>query len=139
MDNCVFCNFKDKGVVIYEDDLCYAVVSLNPINKYHVLIIPLAHYENFVDLPDELVSHIFLIAKKLSLAVRKACNPTAIHHISDDDIDKKGYNLVAHYKFHIIPRFDNDGVKMEWKRENLDMETRSKLAEEVRKQLVNKE
>lgn len=136
MDNCVFCNFNDKSVAIYEDKLCYAVISLNPINKYHVLVIPRAHYENFVDLPDEIASHIFLVAKKLSLAVRKACNPLAIHHISDDDINKSDYNLVAHYKLHIIPRFKDDGVKMEWNREDLDINTRSKLAEEVKKQLI---
>lgn len=136
MNNCIFCNFADKNVVIYEDRLCYAVISLNPINRYHVLVIPRAHYENFVDLPEELASHVFLVAKKLSLAVRKACNPIAIHHISDDDIKKSGYNLMAHYKFHIIPRFEDDGVKMEWNRQDSDIETRSKLAEEIKKQLI---
>jgi histidine triad (HIT) family protein len=112
--------------------LCFAAVSLNPINKYHIIVIPKRHYENFIDLPDDLVSHIFLIAKKLSLAVREACNPVVIHHISDDDIQKKGYNIISHYKLHIIPRFNNDGVKTEWNRQNLDLEARAKIAIEVR-------
>jgi len=136
MEGCVFCNFKDKEVVVYEDSLCFAAISLNPINKYHIMVIPKEHYENFVDLPDGLASHIFLIAKKLSLAVRKACNPVAIHHISDDDIQKKGYNLVAHYKFHIIPRFESDKVKMEWDRYDLSLEERTKIANEIKKYLI---
>lgn len=136
MEKCVFCEFTDAAVVVHEDDLCYAVISAKPINRYHVLVIPRAHYENFTDLPDELAAHIFLTAKKLSLAVRKTCNPSAIHHLSDDDIQKKGYNLVPHYKFHIIPRFPGDKIIMEWYTENLDFETRTRLAEEIKQQFV---
>lgn len=136
MKNCVFCDFKDKEVVIYKDEFCYAIISKDPINKYHVLVIPRRHYEDFIELPDELASHIFLVAKRLSAAVRKACKPGAIHHISDDDISRSGYNLVAHYKFHIIPRFKNDKVKIEWHREtDLGIETRSKFAAKIRKHL----
>ena len=135
MKDCVFCDFKDREVVIYKDGKCFAAVSLNPINKYHVMVIPNEHYENFIDLPDDLASHIFLVAKKLSLAVRKACNPVAIHHISDDDVKKKGYNLVSHYKFHIIPRFENDKVKMEWDRYSLTPKERVVIAGEIKKQI----
>ena len=39
-EDCVFCNYPDKGVIIYNDDICYAVISHDPINKHHVLIIP---------------------------------------------------------------------------------------------------
>jgi len=135
MKSCVFCNFKDKRVIVYEDKECFAAVSLNPINKYHVMVIPKKHYENFVDLPDNLASHLFLVAKKLSLAVRKACKPEAIHHISDDDIQKNGFNLVPHYKLHIIPRFKDDKIKMEWDRYDLSLEARTKIAEEIKKEL----
>jgi histidine triad (HIT) family protein len=135
MKECVFCNFEDKGAVVYEDAVCFAAVSRNPINKHHVLVIPKQHYKDFVDLPDELASHLFLTTKKLSAAVRATCKPFAIHHISDDDIESKGYNLVSHYKLHIIPRFENDGVKIEWHREDLNLETRSKIALDIKSHL----
>jgi len=135
MSKCVFCDFKDKDVVVYDDEKCFVVVSLNPINKYHLMVIPKKHYENFVDLPDKLAAHIFLVAKRVSLAVRKACKPLAIHHISDDDIEKKGYNLVPHYKFHIIPRFKDDKIVMRWNRYKLTPKERSDIAEEVKANL----
>ncbi|OGM11419.1 hypothetical protein A2Z22_00880 [Candidatus Woesebacteria bacterium RBG_16_34_12] len=135
MKDCIFCDFKDKEVVIYKDEKCFAAVSLNPINKYHVMIIPKDHYESFIDLPDDLASHIFLIAKKISAAVRKACNPEAIHHISDDDIHKQGYNLVSHYKFHIIPRFKDDKVQIEWNRYDLSLEERIRIAKDIKDNL----
>ena len=135
--DCKFCEFKDKQVVVYEDSLCYAVISKNPINKYHILVIPREHYLNFVDLPDKLASHIFLVAKKLSKALRKTCNPDAITHIFDDDISKSGYNLVAHYKFHIIPRFKKDMHMIDWSplRKDESDQVRAKYAKDVKKYL----
>jgi histidine triad (HIT) family protein len=132
MEGCVFCNFADKGVVVYEDEKCFAAISLNPINKYHVMVIPREHHESLVDLPDELAAHLFWVAKKMTRAVRAACQPEAIMRVSNDDIAKKGYNLVAHFKIHIIPRFANDGVKIDWKREDLPLVDRERIAQEVK-------
>lgn len=132
---CPFCNFKDKEVLLYTDKFCYAIVSKNPINNYHVLVIPKKHYCHFTDLPDALASRIFLVAKKLSRAVRKACTCDAVTHWSDDDIYQKGYNQVAHYKFHIIPRFlTKDKIKIDWNRgRNPGIKTRAKFAKEIKK------
>jgi histidine triad (HIT) family protein len=136
--SCVFCNFKDKQVVLYEDSLCYAVISKNPINKHHVLIIPREHYEEFTKLPDKLVSRLFIVAKKISLAVKKACNPDAITYVFDDDFSKSGFNLVSHYKLHIIPRLKKDLSLMDWGplRTEESLEARSNYARRVKKLLA---
>ena len=130
---CQFCDFKDKQVIVYQDKVCFAIISKNPINKHHVMVIPRKHYQDFIDLPDNLAKHLFVVTKKLSLAVRKACKPDAIHHISDDDISRSGYNLVSHYKIHIIPRYKNDKVKIDWgDSKTVGLKARSKFAETVR-------
>ena len=136
---CPFCDYKDEGVIVYKDDECFAVISADPINKYHVLVIPKKHYEQFVDLPDALASHIFLVAKEISRVVRGVCNADAISHVSDDDVSKSGYNLVKHYKFHIIPRFKEniDTVNWEALRTQADEKTRAQYAEEIKRRLVS--
>lgn len=131
--HCPFCGYKDKEVIIYNDKLCYAVISKNPINKYHILVIPKEHYKDFIELPQKLAGHIFIVTQRLSAAVRKACRPDAIEHISDDDISNIGINLIEHYKMHIIPRFKNDKVKLDWNRiRDPGVKIRSKFAKEVK-------
>lgn len=136
--DCVFCNFKDTEVQLYQDSVCYAVISKNPINKYHVLVIPLEHYKDFVELPDKLASHLFLVAKKISKAVRKVSSPEAITHVFDDDISKSGINLVGHFKFHIFPRFKKDIQLIDWRRLRTEESNlaRSKDARDIKKQLI---
>ena len=132
-EDCPFCDFRDMDVVVYEDDFCYAMVSRRPINQYHTLVIPRNHFVDFTDLPDDVAAHIFLTAKHISEATRKVCHPDAITHISDDGIHRKGYNLVEHYKFHIIPRFDNDKVRIDWGRsEDPGPEIRGEYARKIK-------
>lgn len=137
MADCAFCNFKDKEVTVHEDGHCIAFISMNPINRHHVLVAPREHYENLVDLPDELISHLFCVTKRLSGAVRKACSPSAIQHLTDDDIEGTGFNLVAHFKIHIIPRFAGDGVEISWSkgRQDLNLEERGSIARQVKDEL----
>ncbi|RJQ16993.1 HIT family protein [Candidatus Woesearchaeota archaeon] len=134
MKKCAFCNYQDKEVIIYKDAVCYAVISHDPINKHHVLVIPKKHYMQFTDLPDAVVARLFVVAKKLSLAVRKACNPIAVEHISDDDLKKTGINLVEHYKLHIIPRFKNDKITHFWNRKgDKGIKVRASYAKDIKK------
>ena len=131
--SCAFCGYKDRGVIVYDDNLCYAVISKSPINKHHVLVIPKRHHKDFVELPEKLVAHIFLVTQKLSAGVRKACKPDAVEHISDDDMSNLGINLMEHYKMHIIPRFKNDKVKLDWNRtRDPGLKARSQFAREVK-------
>lgn len=134
---CPFCGDISPGVVVYDDPLVYAIVSQRPINDYHVLVIPKHHYEQFIDLPDPLAAHLFVVAKHLSHAVRQVRPMDAICHLSDDDITGAGYNLVRHYKLHIIPRHVRDRVVINWNRDPDPGEAaRSALAAEIRSALA---
>jgi len=134
--NCAFCSYKDKEVIILNDNLCYAIVSKSPINKHHVLVIPKEHYKDFIELPKKLAAHIFVVTQEISAAVRKACKPDAIEHISDDDLSNTGINLMEHYKIHIIPRFKNDKIKLDWNRtRDPGLKARSQFAKDVKDSL----
>ena len=134
---CPFCNFHDGEVVICEDELAFAIISREPVNDYHSLVIPRKHYESFVDLPDDLASHVFLMAKRVSQAVRLVCSPDAVSHVSDDEISWKGFNQVAHYKLHVIPRFKTDRVRVNWHRQrDPGLRVRSRSAAQIRNALL---
>ena len=114
---CPFCDFEDRSSMVYEDEFCFALISKQPINPFHTLVIPKMHFERFTDLPDDVASHLFLVAKRVSKIVAHHSEADFITHLSDDDLQESGINLVSHYKFHIIPRFKYDRVVIDWHRE----------------------
>lgn len=131
--NCIFCHFPDSEVIVHHDSLCYAIISQNPINQYHVLVIPHTHQQHFTELPTDLVAHLFGVAQQLSQRIQQICHPDAISYIFDDDLTDSGYNIVAHFKIHLIPRFKADLHLIDWSklRKKAVLETRKQYAQNL--------
>lgn len=125
---------EDDEVLVYADECCYALIDLHPINHHHLVLVPREHFRHFVDLPDALVAHLFVIAKRLSRALRESVEVEAVHHISDDDLTGD-YNLVQHYKLHLIPRYPDDGISMTWSRDDATHAQRIAYAADIRGRL----
>ncbi len=134
--DCPFCGFNEPDVTVYEDDLVIAIISRAPVNRYHVMVLPREHIEHLPDLPAATASRLVHVAQKVSRAVREAARADAVTHITEDDVTGGGYNLVAHLKLHIIPRFNGDAVVMEWNREaDPGPDVRADYARAVRERL----
>ena len=50
---------------IYEDELCFAFLDINPVTKGHTLVIPKQEIERIWQIPDDLLAHMMYISKKL--------------------------------------------------------------------------
>ena len=134
--DCPFCNFDEPEVTVYADDLVLAILSRAPINRHHVMVLPREHFEHLPDLPAATAARLVHVAQRVSRAVREAAGADAVTHITEDDVAGSGYNLVAHLKLHVIPRFTGDAVVMEWNREaDPGPEVRAGYARAVRDQL----
>lgn len=104
MDNCIFCKII-KGEIpsnkIYEDDKVIVILDLHPTVDGHALIIPKKHVDDFMNLDDELLSHINSVAKKLSPVLMEKLKTTALSlRVNFGDAQE-----IKHYHMHILPNF----------------------------------
>ena len=53
---CSFCRLDEPAVTMYRDATVQAFISLAPINRYHVIVAPRAHYEHLSELPTTTVT-----------------------------------------------------------------------------------
>ena len=113
---CLFCSLHDPAVTVFADAHVKAVVSLAPINGYHVLVVPHVHVERFAEIPVDVLTSVMRAAQRISRAFEEVAAPDGITYITEDDLSGQGYNMVAHWKLHVIARFKNDAVKLEWGR-----------------------
>ena len=134
--DCPFCEFNEPAVTVYADDLILAILSLRPVNRHRVMVLPRAHAEHLSELPPATAERLIRVAQQVSRAVREASGADGVLHITEDDVTGGGYNLVAHLKLHVIPRFKGDAVVMEWNREaDPGPEVRAGYAHAVRSRL----
>ncbi|WP_240922171.1 HIT domain-containing protein [Oleiagrimonas sp. C23AA] len=74
----------------------------------HCLVIPRRHYENVLDIPDELGSDFFRAARRLAHAMRDVFGCDGISTRQHNG--PAGNQDVWHYHLHVFPRFTGDGL-----------------------------
>ncbi|MRI82455.1 HIT domain-containing protein [Aerococcaceae bacterium DSM 109653] len=90
---------------VYEDEIVIAFMDMDPINPEHVLLIPKEHYLDVDEIPDEVLSHLTIVSKKIVTALKE------IFLLDGYSIMQNGgeFNDVGHYHLHIFPRYKGDG------------------------------
>ncbi len=132
--NCVFCriiNNEIPTVKIYEDKEVLAILDTRPATKKggHTLIMPKEHFELITDLPDDLLNKLSLVIKKISNALLKFGK--GLNLLQNNK--KIAGQAIPHVHFHLIPRFDNDGVRVEkWESNEYKEGEAEKIASKIR-------
>ena len=108
--NCLFCkiiNGEIPSYKIYEDDLVYAFLDINPDSNGHTLIIPKKHYLDIDDITQDTINHIIKIAKKLKKQLEEKLKPDGITLIQNNgDIQE-----VKHFHLHLKPYYKNNKIE----------------------------
>jgi histidine triad (HIT) family protein len=56
------------GHFVYRDDTVVAFLSIGPIATGHALVVPVAEVDHWLDLDDDTVAHLTVVAKKVGTA-----------------------------------------------------------------------
>ncbi len=111
--DCIFCKIVEgtlPSAKIHEDAHVIAFLDINPVHPGHTLVVPKRHSVNLFDMPESDITHVFQAAKKVAQAVREATNAGGINVNMNND--KAAGQVVFHSHIHVVPRFENDGLKL---------------------------
>ena len=136
--NCIFCRIA-KGEIpcakIYEDDNVLAFLDLAPVHYGHTLVIPKSHHKDMLEVPSELGSAVFAALQKVAAAVMKATGAQGFNVMQNNGL--AAGQTVFHIHWHIIPRFEDDGLNMWEQGSYSDMEAMQAMAAKVASYLEN--
>ncbi len=65
-------NGEIPGRFVWRDDVCVAFMDVRPLNRGHVLVVPVAEVDHWVDLDSETVAHLMAVAHGVAAAQRAA-------------------------------------------------------------------
>ena len=108
MKDCIFCKIINNEIpskTIYEDELVKVFLDVNPSTNGHMLIIPKKHYENILDVDQEIYNYaIKLIKEKLYFLVKDKLNCSGVTISQNNEYGQE----VKHLHIHLIPRYESD-------------------------------
>ncbi|KAI1294119.1 HIT-like domain-containing protein [Xylaria venustula] len=133
MAACIFCKII-KGEIpcfkLFESDKTLAFLDIGPLSKGHALVIPKFHGAKLTDIPDDHLSEILPVVKKLATAT----GATDYNILQNNG--RIAHQVVDHVHFHMIPKpNEKEGLGILWPTEPADMKELAKYLEEVKSRM----
>ncbi|KAI1491753.1 HIT domain-containing protein [Biscogniauxia mediterranea] len=110
---------------LFESDKTLAFLDINPLSKGHALVIPKFHGEKLTDIPDDHLSEILPVAKKLV---------TATGATNYNILQNNG--RIAHQVVDHIPKpSEEQGLGVGWPQQPTDMDALKALSEDIKSKI----
>ena len=103
---------------IYEDDHVLAFLDIGPLSDGHTLVIPKERVASLHELSDAAAAALGRVLPRLCRAVLEATGATDYNVLQNNGA--AAHQAVFHVHFHIIPRFADAGLALEWRAGSLD-------------------
>ena len=107
---CLFCEIgagEAEASIVLDEPGALAFLDHRPLFHGHCLLVPRAHVETLLDLPDAQVGPLFGAAKRLAEAVTAAMQAEGTFVALNNVVSQS----VPHLHIHVVPRRRKDGLR----------------------------
>ena len=121
MEDCIFCKLANGEIetnTLYEDDDFRVIFDVSPATEGHVMILPKKHYANVFELPEELASKVYVLAKKVAAALKEITGCNGVNILQNNG--EAAGQTVFHFHMHVIPRYHEEILK--WNQKEINQE-----------------
>lgn len=107
---CTFCLIvtgESLGHLVLDEPHAVAFLDKRPLFHGHCLLVPRAHHETLLDLPDDEIGPYFTTTKRLAAAVTAAMDAVGSFVALNNTVSQS----VPHLHTHVVPRRPKDGLR----------------------------
>ena len=112
-DDCIFCAIAagdGPAEVVQEDEHTVAFMDINPWTRGHALVIPRNHSKDLLEIPDADLAHTMAAAKRLAARAKDALGCDGVNLLNS--CGEAAWQTVFHFHVHVIPRYEDDPLKL---------------------------
>lgn len=105
MNECIFCKIINGDIPskkLYEDDKVIVIMDVNPKVDGHSLVIPKEHVVDFMEISDELLTHVYKVAREVSSKLMTKLSASAITL----GVNYGDSQVVKHFHLHLLPNYE---------------------------------
>jgi histidine triad (HIT) family protein len=132
-DDCIFCKIvagELPSEIVQEDEHTIAFMDINPWTRGHALVIPRRHSRNLYDVDDDDLAHVASAAKRLARRMRDALACDGVNLLNSTE--PAAWQTVFHTHIHVIPRYDDDPLRLPGQPRHPDEDELARVAQELR-------
>lgn len=114
-DTCPFCAIVRGDLpadIVAESDNILAFKPLHPATDGHTLVIPKAHFRDFLGMPSSVAESVFVFATRLGEFLRAQYDCEGMNLITS--AGAAATQTIFHVHVHLVPRWLGDGMGPIW-------------------------
>ncbi|MGI8461571.1 MAG: HIT family protein [Solirubrobacterales bacterium] len=132
-DDCLFCGIVAGHVpsqTVDSDEHTVAFMDINPATPGHALVVPREHSVDLLDISDADLERTMLAARRLARKIEETLEPDGYNILNA--CRPAAWQTVFHFHIHVIPRYEDDPLKLPWRPEGGDADEIARVAEQIR-------
>jgi histidine triad (HIT) family protein len=132
-DDCLFCKIVAGEIPserVDEDEHTIAFMDINPWTRGHALVVPKNHSRNLYEVPEEDVTATALAAKRLAIRMRDRLDCDGVNLLNS--CEPAAWQTIFHFHVHVIPRYDDDPLRLPGQPQSIDQDELARIAQELR-------
>jgi histidine triad (HIT) family protein len=133
--DCLFCGIVDGSIpsqTIDSDERTVAFMDVAPATPGHALVVPRKHSADLLEIePGDLTATV-LAAQRLARRMEEVLDADGINLINA--CGAVAWQTVFHFHIHVVPRYEDDPLKLPWIPEEGDRDEIARIAERLRGQ-----
>jgi histidine triad (HIT) family protein len=132
-DHCIFCQVLAGEIPSEEvdsDERTMTVMDINPATPGHMVVITRTHAESLFELGDEDLLAAMRTVRRVAQRMRETLDPAGFNILHN--IGRAAWQSIFHFHVHVIPRYENDPLKLPWLPEPADPAELARIADQIR-------
>ncbi len=131
--DCLFCGIVDGSIpsqTIDSDERTVAFMDINPATPGHALVVPRVHSADLLEIAPEDLSATMLASQRLAGRMKEVLEADGINLINA--CGAVAWQTVFHFHIHVVPRYEDDPLKLPWIPEPGDSDEIAQIATRLR-------
>ena len=131
--DCIFCAIvagEAPAEIIDQDDHTVTLMDINPATRGHALVIPRDHTEDLLSIGERDLCNTAVAAQRIARRMEETLDPDGFNLINA--CRAAAWQTVFHFHIHVIPRYEDDPLKLPWVPRGAGMDQISSIAGKIR-------
>lgn len=115
MADCLFCGIVEGSIPsqqVDSDERTVSFMDINPATPGHALVIPRAHSADLLAISPEDLEATAVAAQRLAKRAKDVLNADGINLVNA--CGAAAFQTVFHFHIHVVPRYEDDALKLPW-------------------------
>ncbi len=113
--DCLFCGIVAGTVpseTIDSDERTVAFMDINPATAGHALVVPREHAADLMEIGEQDLTATVLAARRLAKRMKDVLGADGINLLNS--CGAAAWQTVFHFHIHVVPRYEDDPLKLPW-------------------------